>query len=83
MDLASGARKLIITMTHLDQGGAPKIVPECTLPLTAAGVVDMIITDMAVFKFVEGQLTLVELMPDVTLEQVRASTTAHFVEWQF
>lgn len=80
MDLASGARKLIVTMTHLDQDGAPKIVPECSLPLTAAGVVDMVITDLAVFKFIEGQLTLVELMPDVTLEQVRASTSAQFVE---
>jgi 3-oxoacid CoA-transferase len=80
MDLASGARKLIVTMTHLDQDGAPKIVPECTLPLTAAGVVDMVITDLAVFKFIEGQLTLVELMPEVTLEQVRASTSAQFVE---
>lgn len=79
MDLASGARRLIITMTHASQDGTPKIVPECTLPLTATGVVDMIITDLAVFQFIDGQLTLLELMPDATLEQVRASTSAHFV----
>lgn len=80
MDLASGARRLIITMTHVDSKGRPKIVPRCTLPLTAQRVVDTVITDWAVFKFIGGQLTLVELMPGATLEQVRANTAARFVE---
>jgi 3-oxoacid CoA-transferase len=80
MDLASGARKLIVTMTHASRDGEPKIVPRCTLPLTARAAVDMIITDLAVFKFIEGQLTLVELMPGATLEQVRSLTSARFVE---
>ena len=80
MDLASGARRLIITMTHVDGKGRPKIVPQCTLPLTARKAVSMIITDLAVFEFVDGQLALTELMPGVTLEQVRAGTSASFVE---
>ena len=80
MDLASGARKLIITMTHTSSRGDAKIVPQCTLPLTAMGAVDMVITDKAVFRFIEGQLTLVELMPGATLAEVRAGTTARFVE---
>ncbi|GHF69355.1 3-oxoacid CoA-transferase [Deinococcus ficus] len=80
MDLASGARKLIITMSHTDPDGSPKIVPECTLPLTTRGAVDMVITDKAVFEFVAGQLTLTELMPGATLEEVRAGTGAAFVE---
>lgn len=80
MDLASGAKKLIVTMTHTDPDGTPKIVEECTLPLTARGAVDMIITDQAVFEFVAGQLTLTELMPGATLEAVRTATGAPFVE---
>ncbi|GBF05066.1 3-oxoacid CoA-transferase [Deinococcus aerius] len=80
MDLASGAGRLIVTMTHTDPDGTPKIVPECTLPLTARGNVSMIITDKAVFEFLNGQLTLTELMPGATLEDVRASTTARFQE---
>lgn len=80
MDLASGARKLIVTMTHTDPDGTPKIVPECTLPLTARGAVDMVVTDKAVFEFQGGQLTLIELMPGATLDEVRASTGAPFAE---
>ena len=80
MDLASGAKKLIITLIHTDPDGTSKIVPECKLPLTAHDVVDMIITDLAVFTFEEGQLTLKELMPGTTLEEVRVKTAARFVE---
>jgi len=80
MDLASGAKKLIITMAHASRDGEPKIVPQATLPLTAIGAVDMVITDLAVFEFIAGQLTLTELMPGASLEQVRAQTSARFVE---
>jgi len=80
MDLATGAKKLIITMTHTSRQGDPKLVPEATLPLTATAAVDVVITDLAVFRFVDGQLTLTELMPGATLEQVRTLTTAKFVE---
>ncbi|OKL38807.1 succinyl-CoA--3-ketoacid-CoA transferase [Pontibacter flavimaris] len=80
MDLASGAKTLIITMTHTDKSGASKIVPSCTLPVTALQAVDLIITDLAVFRFINGELTLIELMPGATLEEVRAKTTARFAE---
>lgn len=80
MDLASGAKRLIVTLTHADPDGTSKIVPKCTLPLTAIGVVDMVISELAVFKYIDGQLTLIELMPNVTLEEVRAKTKAKFVE---
>ena len=55
-------------------------MPACTLPLTARGVVDVLITDLAVFTFEGGRLTLVELMPGATLDEVRAKTAAAFVE---
>ena len=74
MDLASGAKKLIITMTHTNSDGSSKIVPLCSLPLTAMNAVDMIITDLAVFTFKEKKLTLIELMPGVKLEEVRSKT---------
>jgi 3-oxoacid CoA-transferase len=78
MDLASGATRLIITMTHTNNDGSPKLVPSCDLPLTARNAVDMVITELAVFSFAPGELTLVELMPGASLEQVRASTSARF-----
>jgi 3-oxoacid CoA-transferase len=80
MDLAVGAKKLIITMTHTNPDGSPKVVPQCNLPLTASGVVDLIITDLAVFSYIDKQLTLIEIMPGATLEEVRSKTSAHFVE---
>jgi 3-oxoacid CoA-transferase len=80
MDLASGAKKLIVTLTHADPDGTSKVVPKCTLPLTAMGVVDLVITDLAVFNYQNGKLTLIELMPNVSLEEVRAKTKAKFVE---
>ena len=80
MDLASGAKKLIITMTHTNNDGSSKIVPECTLPLTAMKAVNMVITDLAVFKFYNDQLTLIEIMPGSSLEEVRNKTTATFSE---
>lgn len=80
MDLASGAKKLIITLTHTNPDGSSKVVPACTLPLTASGVVDMIITDLAVFDYSAGQLTLLEVMPGATLDDVRSKTSASFIE---
>ena len=78
MDLASGAKRLIVTMTHTSRDGRSKIVPACTLPLTATNSVDVVITELAVFRFCEGRLTLTELMAGVTLEEVRAKTDATF-----
>ena len=79
MDLASGAKRLVVLMTHTARG-EPKIVPRCTLPITGRGVVDVVITDLAVFCFDEGELALIELMPGATLEEVRAATSATFKE---
>ncbi len=78
MDLASGAKRLIITMTHTNRDGSPKIVPECDLPLTAAGAVNVIITELAVFEFIEGGLTLVEVLEGAGLDQIKAQTSAAF-----
>ncbi|MEL6276060.1 MAG: 3-oxoacid CoA-transferase [Bacteroidota bacterium] len=80
MDLASGANRLIVTLSHTDRAGNSKVVPQCTLPVTAYGCVDMCITNWAVFKYIEGKLTLIELLPGATLEDIRANTAASFEE---
>lgn len=80
MDLAGGARRLIVTMNHCEPDGRPKLVPACTLPLTAPGAVDLVITELAVFDFDAGGLRLRELMPGATLDAVRARTGAAFSE---
>ena len=78
MDLASGAKRLIITMSHTNKRGTSKIVPRCDLPLTAKGVVDVLITELAVFRFVNRRMTLVKLMPGVSESQVAAATEAEY-----
>ncbi|MBN2878296.1 MAG: CoA transferase subunit B [Clostridia bacterium] len=77
MDLVTGAKRVIIAMQHTAKG-APKVLKKCTLPLTAVGVVDMIVTELCVFKFLEGKLTLTELSEGVTLDDVAAATEADF-----
>ena len=80
MDLVAGAKRVTVLMDHVEKSGAPKLVPSCTLPLTGAQVVDLIITDLAVFRFAErgGVLELVERAPGVGLDEIRAKTTAAF-----
>ena len=78
MDLASGADKLIVTMQHCDRSGQPKLVEQCNLPLTAKSVVDVVITDRAVFHFTDKGLTLVKIMPGYNLQQIKESTEASF-----
>ncbi|KOS66375.1 acetate CoA-transferase [Lysinibacillus contaminans] len=79
MDLLVGARKVIVTMTHTSKDGKSKILKDCTYPITSTRSVDTIITDLAVFNYINGELHLVELMPGVTLEQVEKNTEARFV----
>lgn len=82
MDLVAGVKKIIVVMEHVAKDGSAKFIPACTLPLTGKNVIDMIITDLAVFQRPDhtSPFRLVELAPGVTAEEVRAKTTAHYVE---
>ncbi|MHA6768436.1 CoA transferase subunit B [Sphingobium ummariense] len=81
MDLVAGVKKIIVVMEHTSKDGSPKFIPACTLPLTGRNVVDMIVTDLAVFQRPDhdSPFALVELAPGVTAEEVAAKTTAHYV----
>ena len=79
MDLVAGVKRIVVVTDHTNKAGETKLLKECTLPLTGKGVVDLIITDLAVFEVVEGGLKLIELAPDVTEEQVRGKTEAAIV----
>jgi 3-oxoacid CoA-transferase subunit B len=81
MDLVAGVKQIIVVMDHTAKDGTPKFIPECTLPLTGAGVVDMIITNLAVFQRPsKGEpFRLIETAPGVTAEDIAATTTARYV----
>lgn len=81
MDLVAGVKKIIVVMEHCAKDGSPKFIPECTLPLTGRNVVDMVITDLCVFQRPDHQspFKLIELAPGVTVEEVAAKTTAHYL----
>ena len=74
MDLVAGVQKVVVLMEHTAKDGSPKIVPQCTLPLTGKGVVNRIITDLGVMDITSRGVVLVELAQDVTLEQIKAAT---------
>lgn len=78
MDLVAGVQRVIVTMEHCNKKGAPKIIPECTLPLTGVECIDMIITDLCVMEMDRDRMCfrVTELAPDVTREEVEAKTTA-------
>jgi 3-oxoacid CoA-transferase subunit B len=79
MDLVAGVKKIIVVMDHVSKQGTPKILSECTLPLTGRGVVELIVTDLCVFTVDKSEgLTLVELAPGVTFADIRAMTAAPF-----
>ena len=81
MDLVAGVKRIVVVMDHCAKDGSPKILPACTLPLTGKGVVDLIITDLAVIKVDKnaGGLTLLELAPDVTTLEVLDRTGAPLI----
>jgi 3-oxoacid CoA-transferase subunit B len=77
MDLVAGVRRVVVVMDHCEKTGAPKFLKECTLPITGAGVVDLLITELGVFDVGRGAgVKVVELAPGVTLDEVRAKTEA-------
>jgi len=79
MDLVSGVRRVIVLMEHCAKDGTPRILRQCTLPITGKGVVNMIITDLCVFEVVKGVgLVLKEMHPGVTLDEVKAKTGCAF-----
>ena len=82
MDLVAGVKKIIVVMEHNAKDGSAKFIPACTLPLTGRNVVDMIITDLAVFQRADhtSLFRLVELAPGITPAEVKAKTTANYLD---
>jgi 3-oxoacid CoA-transferase B subunit len=81
MDLVAGVKKIIVVMEHSSKDGSPKFIPACTLPLTGKNVVDILITDLAVFQRTDHDkpFRLIEMAPGVTAEEIAAKTTAHYI----
>ncbi len=79
MDLVAGVKRVVVVMDHCEKTGAPKLLKQCTLPLTGKAVVDTLITDLGVFSIGRGAgVKLLELAPGVTLDEVKAKTEAEF-----
>lgn len=80
MDLVAGVRRVVVVMDHVEKSGAPKLLKHCNLPLTGVGVVDLLITDLAVFEINRGRtpLTVIELAPGVSLTDLKSKTEAEF-----
>ncbi len=79
MDLVAGVQRIVIIMDHANKAGESKLLKKCSLPLTGQGVVDRIITNLGVFDVVEAGLKVIELAPEVTMEEVRNKTEATIV----
>ena len=79
MDLVAGVKRCVVTMDHTDKAGNPKVLKNCTLPLTGVRCVQRIITNLGLFDVVEGGLKITELAPGVSADEVRAKTQARLV----
>lgn len=79
MDLVTGARKVIIAMEHCAKDGSSKVLKRCTLPLTAVQAVHMLVTELAVFEFIDCKLHLTEIAEGYSLDDIRSKTEAEFV----
>ncbi|MFJ8256668.1 3-oxoacid CoA-transferase subunit B [Peribacillus asahii] len=79
MDLVQGAKRIVVIMDHVNKHGESKVKKTCTLPLTGQGVVQCLITELAVFQFTNGKMELVELQEGVTLDEVEEKTEADFI----
>jgi 3-oxoacid CoA-transferase subunit B/3-oxoadipate CoA-transferase beta subunit len=81
MDLVAGVRRVVVVMDHCEKTGAPKVLKRCNLPLTGAGVVDLLITDLGVFEIDRkvGGMRLTALATGVSLDEITAKTEAEFV----
>ena len=80
MDLVAGVGRVVVVTDHANKKGESKVLKACTLPLTGTGVIDRIITDLCVMDVVEGGLKVIELAPDVTMDEVKSKTEATLVE---
>ncbi|NOV00406.1 3-oxoacid CoA-transferase subunit B [Paenibacillus planticolens] len=78
MDLVNGAKRVVVIMEHVNKSGESKVKKACTLPLTGKGVVNRLITDLAVFDFTEAGMVLTAIQPGATMEEVAANTEAQF-----
>lgn len=78
MDLVAGVKRVVVIMDHNAKSSAPKLLKKCSLPLTGVKVVDLVITDLGVFEITDAGMTLVELAPDVTVDEVKKRTEASF-----
>jgi 3-oxoacid CoA-transferase subunit B len=78
MDLVAGTKRVVIMMEHTAKNGEAKLVKQCSLPLTGVGVVNRLITNLAIFDFIDGKMLLKEMAPDVNIEQLRICTEAEF-----
>lgn len=78
MDLVTGARAVYVATTHCDKKGRPKLVKECTLPLTGANVVSVVVTEFCLIRKIDGKMVLCEIAPEVTPEELKANTTMEY-----
>jgi 3-oxoacid CoA-transferase subunit B len=78
MDLVAGVKRVVVLMDHSAKDGTPKLLKTCSLPLTGAGVVDLVITELGAFEIADGHMRLIEVAPEVSVDEIAARTEAEF-----